>query len=55
MIGEVADGLFIDAGTSGHGFRLAPALGGLVADLVMHGAVTPGWRSLTRTALARVS
>jgi glycine/D-amino acid oxidase-like deaminating enzyme len=35
VIGEIADGVFIDAGTSGHGFKLAPALGQRVADLVM--------------------
>jgi len=28
-------GLFVAAGTSGHGFKLAPALGGLAADLVL--------------------
>jgi glycine/D-amino acid oxidase-like deaminating enzyme len=27
IIGEIADGVFVDAGTSGHGFKLAPALG----------------------------
>jgi glycine/D-amino acid oxidase-like deaminating enzyme len=35
MIGEIAPGVFLDAGTSGHGFKLAPALGRHVADLVM--------------------
>lgn len=35
VIGEIADGVFVDAGTSGHGFKLAPALGKKVADLVM--------------------
>ena len=34
MIGEVAPNVFVDAGTSGHGFKLAPALGRHVADLV---------------------
>jgi glycine/D-amino acid oxidase-like deaminating enzyme len=34
MIGEVAPNVFLDAGTSGHGFKLAPALGKHVADLV---------------------
>jgi len=34
MIGEVAPGVFLDAGTSGHGFKLAPALGRHVADLI---------------------
>ena len=35
VIGEIADGVFVDAGTSGHGFKLAPALGKLVSALVM--------------------
>jgi sarcosine oxidase subunit beta len=35
VIGEIADGVFVDAGTSGHGFKLAPALGKKVAELVM--------------------
>ena len=34
VIGEVAPNVFVDAGTSGHGFKLAPALGRHVADLV---------------------
>jgi sarcosine oxidase subunit beta len=34
LIGEIAPNVFVDAGTSGHGFKLAPALGGHVADLV---------------------
>ena len=34
VIGEIAEGVFVDAGTSGHGFKLAPALGRHVADLV---------------------
>jgi hypothetical protein len=35
MIGEIADGVFVEAGPSGHGFKLAPALGKLVSGLVM--------------------
>jgi len=35
VIGEIAEGVFVDAGTSGHGFKLAPALGRHVADLVV--------------------
>jgi sarcosine oxidase subunit beta len=35
VIGEIADGVFVDAGTSGHGFKLAPALGKKVAELVI--------------------
>ena len=34
VIGEIAQGVFVDAGTSGHGFKLAPALGRHLADLV---------------------
>lgn len=34
VIGEIAPGVFVDAGTSGHGFKLAPALGRHVADLL---------------------
>lgn len=34
VIGEIAPGVFVDAGTSGHGFKLAPALGADVAALV---------------------
>src|SRR6266542_3607185 len=41
-IGEVAPGLFVDAGTSGHGFKLAPALGKHVADLVVGEKWDPG-------------
>jgi glycine/D-amino acid oxidase-like deaminating enzyme len=41
VIGEVAPGVFVDAGTSGHGFKLAPALGLEVARMVM-GAPDPG-------------
>jgi glycine/D-amino acid oxidase-like deaminating enzyme len=35
VIGEIAPGVFVDAGTSGHGFKLAPALGRHVAALVL--------------------
>jgi sarcosine oxidase subunit beta len=35
VIGEIAPRVFVDAGTSGHGFKLAPALGEHVADLVL--------------------
>lgn len=41
VIGEIAPGLFVDAGTSGHGFKLAPALGRHVAELVLGGAPDP--------------
>lgn len=43
VIGEVAPNVFVDAGTSGHGFKLAPALGRHVADLVSGASnVDPG-------------
>lgn len=42
VIGEIADSVFVDAGTSGHGFKLAPALGRHVADLVTGAPVDPG-------------
>ncbi len=35
VIGQIADNLFVDAGTSGHGFKLAFALGEAVGDMVM--------------------
>jgi len=42
VIGEIAEGVYVDAGTSGHGFKLAPALGRHVADLVTGAEVDPG-------------
>ena len=42
MIGEIAPGIFVDAGTSGHGFKLAPSLGRHVADLVTGAPTDPG-------------
>ena len=42
VIGEIAEGVFVDAGTSGHGFKLAPALGRHLADLVTGAEVDPG-------------
>jgi glycine/D-amino acid oxidase-like deaminating enzyme len=42
VIGEIAEGVFVDAGTSGHGFKLAPALGRHVADLVTVAGADPG-------------
>jgi len=41
VIGEIAPNIFVDAGTSGHGFKLAPALGAHVAAMVM-GEHVPG-------------
>ena len=48
VIGEVAPGVFVDAGTSGHGFKLGPALGGDVAALVMGTEVDAGIHEFTR-------
>jgi sarcosine oxidase, subunit beta len=42
VIGEVAPGVFVDAGTSGHGFKLAPALGAHIADLLTGADADPG-------------
>jgi glycine/D-amino acid oxidase-like deaminating enzyme len=42
VIGEIAPGIVVDAGTSGHGFKLAPALGAHVADLITGEPVDPG-------------
>jgi glycine/D-amino acid oxidase-like deaminating enzyme len=42
VIGEIAPGVFVDAGTSGHGFKLAPALAGHIADLITGADVDPG-------------
>jgi glycine/D-amino acid oxidase-like deaminating enzyme len=47
VIGEVAPGIFVDAGTSGHGFKLAPALGAHVADLVLGMPAHPGLASFS--------
>ena len=42
VIGQIAPGVFVDAGTSGHGFKLAPALGAHIADLLTGAEVDPG-------------
>jgi glycine/D-amino acid oxidase-like deaminating enzyme len=42
VIGEIAPGVFVDAGTSGHGFKLGPALGRHVAGLVLGHVVDEG-------------
>lgn len=41
VIGEIADGIYVCAGTSGHGFKLAPALGRHIAGLVSGGDHDP--------------
>ena len=47
VIGEIAPGVFVDAGTSGHGFKLGPALGADVAALVMGKHVDAGIQDFT--------
>ena len=42
VIGEIAPGIFVDAGTSGHGFKVAPMLGKHIADLILGEDVAPG-------------
>lgn len=42
MIGKIGPHVFIDAGTSGHGFKLAPAIGAHVAAMVLGEATDPG-------------
>ena len=42
VIGEIAPGVVVDAGTSGHGFKLGPALGRHTASLVLGQDVDPG-------------
>lgn len=42
VVGQVAERVFVDAGTSGHGFKLGPALGRHVAALVAGDSVHPG-------------
>lgn len=47
VIGEIRPGVFISAGSSGHGFKLAPALGCYVADLMLDGVGEPGLEAFT--------
>jgi sarcosine oxidase, subunit beta len=44
VIGEIAPGVYVDAGTSGHGFKLGPALGADVAALLIGAEVAAGLR-----------
>jgi glycine/D-amino acid oxidase-like deaminating enzyme len=48
VIGEIAPGVFVDAGTSGHGFKLGPALGADVAALLVGGDFDPGIRDFSQ-------
>jgi glycine/D-amino acid oxidase-like deaminating enzyme len=47
VIGEIAPGVFVDAGTSGHGFKLGPALGADVAALLAGSEVDTGIHEFT--------
>lgn len=38
IIDRIDDGLFVAAGFSGHGFKISPAVGRLVADMIVDGA-----------------
>jgi len=42
VIGEITTGVFVDAGTSGHGFKLGPALGRHVAAMILGSVPDPG-------------
>jgi sarcosine oxidase subunit beta len=39
-VGAIADGVYVAAGFSGHGFKLAPAVGVALAELIVDGAAT---------------
>ena len=47
IIDELAEGLWVAAGFSGHGFMVAPSTGRLVAD-GLAGAALPEWRAAVR-------
>jgi len=53
VIGEIAPGVFVDAGTSGHGFKLGPALGADLAALVMGKDVDQGIQDFTPDRFSR--
>ena len=53
VIGEIVPGVFVDAGTSGHGFKLGPALGADVAALVIGKDVDMGIRAFAPDRFAR--
>ena len=53
VLGAIAEGVYVDAGTSGHGFKLAPAWGAHVADLVTGGTVDPGLAQFSPDRFAR--
>jgi sarcosine oxidase subunit beta len=41
ILGQVADGVFVAAGFSGHGFMIAPAVARIIADVVLDGRRDP--------------
>jgi sarcosine oxidase subunit beta len=47
VVDELEGGLWVAAGLSGHGFMVAPAVGGLVAD-AFAGRDLPAWRDALR-------
>jgi sarcosine oxidase subunit beta len=47
VIGEIAPGVYVDAGTSGHGFKLGPALGADIAALLTGRELDSGIREFT--------
>lgn len=47
VIGAIGERTFVDAGTSGHGFKLAPALGAHVAGLVLGDEPDAGLRAFS--------
>ena len=47
IVGELADGLWVAAGFSGHGFMVAPSTGRLVAD-ALGGDALPEWHDAVR-------
>jgi sarcosine oxidase subunit beta len=47
IVDEVAPGLWVAAGFSGHGFMIAPSVGRVVADL-LNGEAAPPWRDALR-------
>jgi sarcosine oxidase subunit beta len=47
IVDEVAPGLWVAAGFSGHGFMIAPSVGRVVADL-LSGEAAPPWRDALR-------
>jgi sarcosine oxidase subunit beta len=46
VVDAVAEGLWVAAGFSGHGFMIAPSIGGLVADFLGGGAAPPWGNAL---------